>query len=225
MLVGVGVPRTLSTCQPSPGHPLPRPQTLVGGDFLLSFLPPSSDSLCQLPPFNITSPCVVPLPDAPALCVSMPPAPRPCLCAPLYQRQAPAPVLVSLACCLPFLLCRAPASAWTPLACTPRQCPWLARCVDASPACALHQCSFSCTTPPLSIDASALHAASTPHPVPCLRPSFCAAPPPLCQRSLPARCINTPALPAVSTSSPVQEVCSLAFPLSFSLRLDKNHPL
>ena len=51
-------------------HPLPRPQTRLGGGFLLSFLPP------PMPP------CAAPLPvDALALRAASAPPPTPCACA------------------------------------------------------------------------------------------------------------------------------------------------
>ena len=127
-------------------HPLPRPQTQVGGGFLLSFLPPP------------TPPSAAPRVNAPGLCT----ASTPLACVP---RQCPRP-----ACHINTPgLC----AASTPPACAPRQRPQPARRVNAPAlcavsmplACALHQplLRFPCT-PCLCIDTPAW-AVSMPSPV------------------------------------------------------------
>ena len=155
MVVGAPPPYSVNR------HPLPRPQTRVGGGFLLSFLPPP------------TPPCAAPLPvDALALRAASapPPAPRACaLCV-----NIPPPVL----CHAPCLCVDAPGlyAALTPPACALRQRPWPSRHVNAP-------------WPARRVNAPGLCAASTPpacalrrrpQPACCINPPFpCAVPLPL----------------------------------------------
>ena len=182
MLRRCTVPRTLSTVTASPHSP---PNASRRG-FLLSFLPSFSDSLCQLPPFNVASPCVAPLPDAP-LCARQRLLRHAPASAPLCANAMPPPLCwCARYVVAPFPLCRAPASASTPLSCTPRQCAWPARCVDTSPACALHQCSF---------------------PFPALRPPSPSTPPLRTLRQHPILC-HAPA-PVPPPSAPTLLACTM----------------
>ena len=128
MVVGAPPPYSVNC------HPLPRPQTRVGGGFLLSFLPP------PMPP------CATPLPvDALTLHAASapPPAPHACtLCV-----NTPPPVL----CHAPCLCVDAPGlyAASMPPACALRQRPWPVRHVNAP-------------WPARRVNAPGLHAASTP---------------------------------------------------------------
>ena len=113
-------------------HPLPRPQTRVGGGFLLPSLPPP------------TPPSAAPRINAPGLhATSMPPA-----CA-LRQRPQPARRINAPGLC----------AASMPLACAPRQCPRPARHVNAPglraastpPPLPLRCAPASALTPPLGV--------------------------------------------------------------------------